>query len=78
MESQAAGVPFVTNNFSALSETCSPDAGYIIEATLPNAGEIMIDKAVEILTNKSLWDNLSQNGKHFALTNFDSRQLALE
>ena len=78
MEAQASGVPFVSNNFSALSETCSPDAGYIIESTLPNAGDLMIKKSIEVLTNKTLWDELSNNGKHFALTNFDSRQLALE
>ena len=62
-EAMAAGVPIVTTNLAALTTTVG-DAGILLDGDSHTAEyqKIFIQKCIQVLTDKSLWDDLSRRG----------------
>jgi glycosyltransferase involved in cell wall biosynthesis len=63
MEAQAAGVPIIASNNSAFPETVG-NAGILIDGT-PGSKEYIrsfSDACIELLSDRNMWGNFSQNG----------------
>lgn len=66
MEAQAAGLPLITSDRGALTETIHPQAGVFLDPTAPDYIEKFVQAIIDTTGNVDTWRSMSEAGRKHA------------